>query len=152
MQTVRELLEDKRHRPLVYVGPESTVLQALQIMSEADVGAVLVMDRGDIVGIFSERDYARRVVLEGRTSAGTHVREIMTSKVIYVRPAQTIDECMALMTDRRIRHLPVLEDGAVIGVLSIGDLVRATITEQQYTIEQLVNYIQGQHHGVVSSQ
>ncbi|RXZ43607.1 CBS domain-containing protein [Crenobacter cavernae] len=150
MQTVREILEDKRHRPLVYVGPESTVFQALQIMSEADVGALLVMDMGDIVGIFSERDYARRVVLQGRTSAGTHVREIMTSKVVYVKPEQTIDECMALMTEKRIRHLPVLEDGTVIGVLSIGDLVRATITEQQFTIEQLVNYIQGQHHGAVA--
>ncbi|MNR55986.1 D-arabinose 5-phosphate isomerase [compost metagenome] len=94
-----------------------------------------------MVGIFSERDYARRIVLLGRTSAGTKVRDIMTSKVIFVSPEQSIGECMALMTERRIRHLPVMEDNRVIGLLSIGDLVHATIAEQQFVIEQLVKYI-----------
>lgn len=143
MPTVRQLLEQKTERKLVYVGPDSTVFQALQIMAENDIGAILVMEMGDIVGIFSERDYARRVVLQGRTSAGTHVRDIMTCKVVYVGPEHTLDQCMALMTEKRIRHLPVLEDDEVMGVLSIGDLVRATIQEQQFTIEQLVHYIQG---------
>jgi len=144
MPTVRQLLEQKTERKLVYVGPDSTVFQALQIMAENDIGAILVMEMGDIVGIFSERDYARRVVLQGRTSAGTHVRDIMTSKVVYVGPEHTLDQCMALMTEKRIRHLPVLENDEVLGVLSIGDLVRATIQEQQFTIEQLVHYIQGE--------
>jgi CBS domain-containing protein len=144
MPTVRQLLEQKSQRKLVYVRPDATVFQALQIMAENDIGAILVMEMGDIVGIFSERDYARRVVLQGRTSAGTHVRDIMTSKVVYVGPEQTVQECMALMTEKRIRHLPVMENGEVMGVISIGDLVRATIQEQQFVIEQLVQYIQGE--------
>lgn len=141
MQTVRQLLENKAIKELISVGPEMTVFQALQVMAERDVGAILVMEMGDVVGIFSERDYARRIVLMGRTSAGTKVRDIMTSKVIFVSPGQSIGECMALMTDRRIRHLPVMEDNRVIGLLSIGDLVHATIAEQQFVIEQLVKYI-----------
>ncbi|GHD79843.1 CBS domain-containing protein [Vogesella fluminis] len=141
MQTVRQLLENKAIRELISVGPEMTVFQALQVMAERDVGAILVMEMGDVVGIFSERDYARRIVLLGRTSAGTKVRDIMTGKVIFVHPEQSIDECMALMTDRRIRHLPVMENDRIIGLLSIGDLVHATIAEQQFEIEQLVKYI-----------
>ncbi|SCK16192.1 CBS domain-containing protein [Vogesella sp. LIG4] len=140
MQTVRQLLAQKKGG-LITVGPDATVFQALQIMAEHDIGAVLVMDMGDVLGIFSERDYARRIVLQGRTSAGTKVRDIMTSKVVYVRPEQTVAECMALMTEKRFRHLPVLEEDKVLGLLSIGDLVRATIDEQQFVIEQLVNYI-----------
>ncbi len=140
MQTVRQLLVQKRSG-LITVGPDATVFQALQIMAEHDIGAVLVMDMGDVLGIFSERDYARRIVLQGRTSAGTKVRDIMTSKVVYVTPEQTVADCMALMTEKRFRHLPVLEDDKVLGLLSIGDLVRATIDEQQFVIEQLVNYI-----------
>ncbi|MFC3531837.1 CBS domain-containing protein [Vogesella facilis] len=140
MQTVRQLLLHKRSG-LITVGPDATVFQALQIMAEHDIGAVLVMDMGDVLGIFSERDYARRIVLQGRTSAGTKVRDIMTSKVVYVTPEQSVAECMALMTDKRFRHLPVLEDDKVLGLLSIGDLVRATIDEQQFVIDQLVNYI-----------
>ena len=140
MQTVRQLLVQKRSG-LITVGPDATVFQALQIMAEHDIGAVLVMDMGDVLGIFSERDYARRIVLQGRTSAGTKVRDIMTSKVVYVMPEQTVADCMALMTEKRFRHLPVLEDDKVLGLLSIGDLVRATIDEQQFVIEQLVNYI-----------
>ena len=140
MQTVRQLLVQKRSG-LITVGPDATVFQALQIMAEHDIGAVLVMDMGDVLGVFSERDYARRIVLQGRTSAGTKVRDIMTSKVVYVTPEQTVADCMALMTEKRFRHLPVLEDDKVLGLLSIGDLVRATIDEQQFVIEQLVNYI-----------
>ncbi|WP_199154619.1 CBS domain-containing protein [Chromobacterium sp. ASV23] len=142
MQTVRQLLDSKPSRSLVYVSPDSTVFQALQVMAESDIGAVLVMESGDIVGIFSERDYARRIVLQGRTSAGTKVRDIMTSRVVYVTPQQTLDQCMALMTEKRIRHLPVLEDQTVLGILSIGDLVRATIEEQEQVINHLVHYIQ----------
>ncbi|MEJ8676684.1 CBS domain-containing protein [Chromobacterium amazonense] len=142
MQTVRQLLDSKPNRSLVYVSPDSTVFQALQVMAESDIGAVLVMESGDIVGIFSERDYARRIVLQGRTSAGTKVRDIMTSRVVYVTPQQTLDQCMALMTEKRIRHLPVMEDQTVLGILSIGDLVRATIEEQEQVINHLVHYIQ----------
>lgn len=142
MQTVRQLLDSKPNRALVYVNPESTVFQALQVMAENDIGAVLVMEEGGIVGIFSERDYARRIVLQGRTSAGTKVRDIMTSRVVYVTPSQTLDDCMALMTEKRIRHLPVLEGREVMGMLSIGDLVRATIEEQEQVINHLVHYIQ----------
>ena len=140
MQTVRQLLERKSGE-LISVSPDATVFQALQVMAEQDIGAVLVMDMGDVLGIFSERDYARRIVLQGRTSAGTKVRDIMTSKVVYVGPQQSVAECMALMTDKHFRHLPVMDAGRVIGMLSIGDLVRATIEEQQLVIEQLVNYI-----------
>lgn len=142
MPTVRQLLNEKPQRAVISVSPESTVYQALQVMADMDVGAVLVMARGEVLGIFSERDYARRIVLQGRTSVTTPVRDIMTCKVVYVEPKNTLQECMALMTDRHIRHLPVLEDGLVIGMLSIGDLVRATIAEQQFFIDQLVHYIQ----------
>ncbi|UTH76665.1 CBS domain-containing protein [Chromobacterium sp. IIBBL 290-4] len=142
MQTVRQLLDGKPNRALVYVSPDNTVFQALQVMAENDIGAVLVMESGDVVGIFSERDYARRIVLQGRTSAGTKVRDIMTSRVVYVTPLQTLDQCMALMTEKRIRHLPVMEDQTVLGILSIGDLVRATIEEQEQVISHLVHYIQ----------
>lgn len=142
MQTVKQFLESKPNRALVYVTPDSTVFQALQVMAENDIGAVLVMESGDIVGIFSERDYARRIVLQGRTSAGTKVRDIMTSRVVYVTPLQTLDECRSLMTEKRIRHLPVMEDQTVLGILSIGDLVRATIEEQEQVINHLVHYIQ----------
>lgn len=134
MQTVRQLLNEKSQRALISISPDDTVYQALQVMAECDIGAVLVMEMGAVVGIFSERDYARRIVLQGRTSITTPVRDIMTSKVVYVTPATSMSECMALMTEKHIRHLPVLEDGLVVGVLSIGDLVRATIAEQQYVI------------------
>ncbi|GGY08642.1 CBS domain-containing protein [Paludibacterium paludis] len=142
MQTVRQLLEAKSHHGIIHIGPDATVFQALQLMADRDVGAVLVMEDDELVGIFSERDYARRIVLQGRTSAGTHVRDIMTSRVVYVTPENTLDQCMALMTDKHIRHLPVMDAGKLIGLLSIGDLVRATIEEQKFVIEQLVHYIQ----------
>lgn len=142
MQTVRQLLNEKSQRALISVDPEFTVYQALQVMADKDVGAVLVMENGSVIGIFSERDYARRIVLQGRTSVTTPVRDTMTSRVVYVQPDNTLQQCMALMTDKHIRHLPVMEDGLVIGMLSIGDLVRATIELQQMEINQLVHYIQ----------
>ena len=141
MQTVRQLLEQKASHDLITIGPDATVFQALQVMAEQDIGAILVMEMGDTVGIFSERDYARRIVLQGRTSAGTKIRDIMTSRVLYVSLDQTVGECMALMTEKHFRHLPVMDNGQVVGILSIGDLVRATIEEQQFVIEQLVSYI-----------
>lgn len=110
-------------------------------MAEHNIGAVLVMEEGKLQGIFSERDYARRVVLQGRTSAGTRVGEIMTRRVLFVSPDRTINECMALMADKRIRHLPVIDDEAVVGMVSIGDVVSATIAEQNFLIDQLSHYI-----------
>lgn len=141
MKTARQLLNEKARPGVFLVRPDATVYQALQLMAEKDIGAVLVMEADQLVGIFSERDYARKVVLQGKTSAGTPIAEIMTRKVVFVRPSQTIDECMALMSDKRIRHLPVLDEAKVIGVLSITDLVRETIAEQQFVIQQLENYI-----------
>ena len=142
MKTVRELLRNKGDQ--VYsLGPEATVYEALTLMAEKDVGALLVLDSGQLVGILSERDYARKIVLKGKTSRETPVREIMTEKVVWVRPDQTIEECMALMTNKRIRHLPVLEGGRLLGVISIGDVVKDIISEQEFMIEQLENYITG---------
>lgn len=140
MKTVAHVLESKPTE-LVSVAPDSIVYDALTLMAERQVGAVLVLDRGTLVGILSERDYARKVVLLGKTSRDTAVREIMTDKVVCIRPGNTIDECMALMTDKRVRHLPVLEDNKVVGVISIGDVVKEMIAEQKFIIEQLEHYI-----------
>jgi CBS domain-containing protein len=127
------------------VGPNATVFQALEMMAAKNVGALLVMDGPRLAGIFSERDYARKVVLEGRTSRETPVRDIMSKKVVCVTPAQTIDDCMALMTDKRIRHLPVIDGDEVLGVISVGDVVKAVISDQTFTISQLEHYITGTH-------
>ena len=131
------------NRGIFSVSPSTTVLDALRYMSEKNIGAVLVIDMGRLAGIFSERDYARKVVLLGRSSQDTPVRDIMTSRVVCVGPQRTVEECMALMTDKRIRHLPVIEHGELIGLLSIGDLVKEVISEQQFLISQLESYI---HH------
>ncbi len=140
MSMVHDILRAKGDS--VYsVSPDVTVLEALGVMADHDIGAVLVLDDERLVGILSERDYARKVVLAGRSSKDSKVREVMTSHVVCVAPTRSIDECMALMTDRRLRHLPVLEHKRVIGVVSIGDLVKATIDDQQFTIEQLQSYI-----------
>ena len=141
MQTARQLLLAKHRQAIFAVRPETTVYQALQLMAEKDIGAVLVMEDAKLVGIFSERDYARKVVLQGKTSAGTPIAEIMTRRVIYVRPDQTVDECMAIMSEKRFRHLPVMDGDTVLGVLSITDLVREKMAEQEFLIEQLENYI-----------
>jgi len=140
MKTVKGILEAKSHR-LLSISPEASVLDALKLMAEKDVGALVVLDGDHLAGIFSERDYARKVILQGKSSKDTPVREIMTHKVVCVRPDQSVEECMALMTDKRIRHLPVLEDRRVTGVISIGDVVKEVISEQRFVIEQLEHYI-----------
>lgn len=143
MKTVSDLLRVKGNQ-VWSIGPDATVYDALTLMAEKDVGALLVLDNvGQLVGILSERDYARKIVLKGKTSRETPVRAIMTGKVLWVRPDQTIEEIMALMTNKRIRHLPVLEEGRLVGVISIGDVVKAIISEQEFMIEQLANYITG---------
>ncbi len=140
MKTVEQMLEGKIHR-LLSISPDATVYDALQTMAEHEVGALVVLDGERLAGIFSERDYARKVILFGKSSKETLVREIMTDKVLCVRPDQTVDQCMALMTDKRVRHLPVLDHKKVIGVISIGDVVKEVISEQRFMIEQLENYI-----------
>src|SRR5437870_2820401 len=142
MKTVSQLLRTKG-QAILSVSPEIPVFEALQVMAEKNVGALLVVEGGELVGIFSERDYARKVILKGKSSKDTPVQEIMSSHVLYVRPEQTIEDCMALMTDKRVRHLPVLEQGKIAGVISIGDVVKALIAEQQFIIAQLQNYITG---------
>ena len=143
MKNAKQLLQDKLRPGMFSVPPDATVFQALQLMAEKDIGALLVMENETLLGIFSERDYARKVVLQGKTSAATPIRDIMTAKVVFARPSSSIDECMALMSERRIRHLPVMDSNVVVGVLSITDLVRAQIAEQQFVIEQLEHYIHG---------
>jgi CBS domain-containing protein len=140
MHTVKQLLDSKRGS-VVTIAPYASVFEALELMAERDIGAVVVVDDDHVIGILSERDYARKVILHNKSSKEITVDEIMTDRVLYVSPTHTIDECMALMTDKRIRHLPVMNDDRLIGVLSIGDLVKATITEQDFTIRQLEHYI-----------
>lgn len=140
MKTVSQLLQAKNGK-VWSVTPESSVFDALKLMAEKNVGALLVMSDRKLQGVLSERDYARKVILLGKSSHDLAVSEIMSDKVVCVGPQQTVDECMALMSGKRIRHLPVLEDGKVIGVLSIGDLVKEVIAEQQLTIQQLESYI-----------
>ena len=137
--TVRAMLRSKSS---VYaVAPGDTVFDALRLMADKNIGALIVRSDQTLEGIFSERDYARKVILLGKTSKETLVREIMTTQVICVEPDWTADQCMALMTDKRIRHLPVMEHGQLIGVISIGDVVRAVVDEQQFTISSLQRYI-----------
>jgi CBS domain-containing protein len=142
MKTVGELLQAKGY-DIWSVAPDDSVYDALQLMADKNVGAVLVTEAGNLVGIVSERDYARKVILKGKTSKDTPVREIMTEKVVYVRPDQTSDECMVLMTDKRVRHLPVIENDQLIGIISIGDVVKAIMSHQEFMLEQLENYITG---------
>ncbi len=142
MKTIRQLLENKGH-DVLSATPETSVYEALELMAEHNIGALLVLDGDNLVGIFSERDYARKVVLKGKSSRGTVLGEIMSKKVACVRADQTIEECMALMTDKRIRHLPVLENDELAGVISIGDVVKVVISEQEFLITQLENYITG---------
>jgi CBS domain-containing protein len=136
------LLENKGYQVWT-IGPDRTVFEALERLAEKDIGALLVMEEKELAGIFSERDHARRVDLEGRKCRETTVGEVMTTEVITVTPEQSIDECMGLMTDRQIRHLPVVENDEVIGVISIGDVVKEVIAEQEFRIEQLQNFIKG---------
>lgn len=140
MTLVSHLL-DRKGRALFSIEPEAPVLEAIRMMAERHVGALLVMRGSELAGILSERDYARKVVLLGRSSAETPVRQIMTSSVITVSPDNSVQDCMRLMTEHHIRHLPVIEGGRIVGMISIGDLVKAVIEDQQQTIEQLESYI-----------
>jgi CBS domain-containing protein len=142
MKTVAQILRTKGHE-VFSISPEMSVFEALGLMAEKNVGALLVVEGGRLTGIFSERDYARKVILKGKASRETPVREIMTSHVLYVSPEQSVHDCMALMTDKRVRHLPVLAEERLVGLISIGDVVKAIITEQEFIIEQLQNYITG---------
>jgi CBS domain-containing protein len=140
MTTVQDILNEKGH-DLYRIGPDHTVLDALRLMAEQEIGALPVMDGDRLVGLISERDYARKVILLDRKSSDTRVRDIMMNRVPCVSPTRTVEECMALMTDKRVRHLPVLRDGHLIGLVSIGDLVKSIIDEQQFIISQLELYI-----------
>ena len=143
MTVVAEILKSKIDGSVHSIVPTATVLQALQTMAERRIGALLVMEGDAIVGILTERDYARKIALMGRTSLTTLVSDVMTTAVMYVQPTQSSEECMALMTQNRLRHLPVVDDGMVIGMISIGDLVKDIISEQQFIIEQMKHYISG---------
>jgi predicted transcriptional regulator len=142
MRTVNEILRNKGHA-VWSVGPDATVYDVLKLMDEKNLGAVLVMEGDCLVGLLSERDYARKVALRGRTSRDTLARDIMTERVTCVFPDQTAEECMALMTEKRVRHLPVLEGDRVVGIISIGDVVKTIIDEKQFIIDQLEHYITG---------
>ena len=139
--TIRQILRGKHD--VFQIAPEATVLEALRVMADKNIGALLVLSEGRLVGIFSERDYARKMVLHGKSSKDTPVSEIMTPKVVTIDPDRTAGECMALMTEKRFRHLPVMENGQLLGVISIGDVVRVVVEEQQFTIKQLESYIAG---------
>jgi CBS domain-containing protein len=140
MATARHLL-DRKGRAIFSIGPDEPVLEAIRMMADHHVGALLVMQANKLLGIVSERDYARKVILKGRSSADTPVSQIMSSPVITVALTNSVQECMQLMTSRRLRHLPVVEAGEVLGMISIGDLVKAVMEEQKQTIEQLESYI-----------
>ena len=142
MTTVKQILDNKGHE-IFAVSPNDTVFESLQQMADKRIGALLVMDGEKLVGIVTERDYARKVILEGKSSRDIHVEDIMTRQVLCVPPERTVDECMALMSDKRARHLPVVEHKRVIGVVSIGDLVKVVISEQRFLIDQLQHYISG---------
>jgi CBS domain-containing protein len=142
MKTISQFL-DQSNRPVYSVGPNATVREALEVMAQQNIGALLVLDDDSLAGIFSERDYARKVVLKGKSSSEAKVSEIMTSKVITINTKHTIDQCMQIMTDNHIRHLPIVNDQNVMGLISIGDVVREMIAYQKSMIEQLQSYIAG---------
>ena len=142
MATVKQLLQGKGH-DIWSIGPEASVYDAVAMMADKEVGALLVMEGDSLVGVLSERDYARKVMLQGRSSTDTKIKEIMTSRVAYARPDQSVEDCMGMMTDKRVRHLPVMDGDKVLGIISIGDLVKAIIEEQQHVIKQLEQYISG---------
>ena len=145
MTAVADILKSKGHAVVHAIEPDDSVFQALQRMADKGIGALLVMQGDEVVGIVTERDYARKVALNGRSSALTLVRDVMTTSVMFVKPSQTSEECMALMTDNRLRHLPVMEGNRLVGLISIGDLVKDIISEQKFVINQLAQYISGQH-------
>jgi CBS domain-containing protein len=143
MYTVRQILQNKGNQ-IWSISPAASVYEALQLMAARDIGALAVVQEERLVGIFSERDYARKVILHGKTSRETRVDEIMTGRVVVVGPERTTEECMALMTEKHIRHLPVVEGERLIGLISIGDVVKAVISNQEFVINQLENYISGE--------
>ena len=143
MKSAAQILKSKPGQTVESVTPSTSVFDAVKLMAEKNIGALLVMEDLKIAGMVTERDYARKIILMGRSSKETLVRDIMTSPVMYVRPDQTNEECMALMTDSRVRHLPVVDKGELIGLISIGDLVKDIIFEQKFIIEQLEQYISG---------
>jgi CBS domain-containing protein len=147
--TIDELLKIKLTNEVWAVSPKVTVFEALQMMANKDIGALLVIEEGQLVGIFSERDYARKIILHGKSSLQTPVREVMTSDIVTVKPENTVEECMALMTDHHFRHLPVMSNGQLLGVVSIGDIVKAVIRGQAQIITSLENYINGSGYGKV---
>ena len=141
-KTIRDILNTKGS-DVYTIGADANIFEALERMAEKNIGALLVMDKGALVGILSERDYARKVILQGLSSPMTKVRAIMTDNVCYARPEQTVEECMAVITEKRCRHLPVIDGESLVGVVSIGDLVKASIAEKEFIIGQLENYIKG---------
>lgn len=143
MKTVAQILKTKQNQAVYTISPDAKVFDAIKMMSEHSIGALLVTEGEVIVGIVTERDYARKMILKGRSSTDTSVRDIMTSSVMYVRPEDSNEQCMALMTQNRLRHLPILDHGKLIGIISIGDLVKDIISEQQFIIQQLEHYIMG---------
>ena len=144
MTTAADILKSKPNQAIFAIGPRASVYDALQLAADKGVGALLVMEDERVVGIVTERDYARKVALMSRSSKDTAVSEIMTTAVMYVHPRQTNAECMALMTDKRVRHLPVMDEGKLLGLISIGDLVKDIISEQEFIIQQLQLYIAGE--------
>lgn len=142
MITVKEMLKEKDSGVLT-ISPQETVYKALEIMAEKNLGALVVVEGEKVVGMFSERDYARNVVLKGKSSKDTLIKDLMSANPCYVRPEQTLNDCMALITEKRTRHLPVLEGGKLIGIVSIGDVVKQYIVDKEFTIRQLENYISG---------
>ena len=142
MSTVDKLLKAKGSNAWS-IDPQATVFGALELMLEKDVGGLLIVEEGKLIGIFTERDYARKLILKGRFSKDTCVRDLMTKNVLYVEPKNTVEDCMRLMTTKRVRHLPVLQDGKILGIVTIGDVVKRIISEQEFTIHQLENYISG---------
>ena len=143
MKTLQQLLDNKKHKSVISIAPHRPVFDALVVLAEYKIGALLVLDGDKLVGIFSERDYAREIILKGKSSKTTPISEVMSSNVLTVKPSNTVEQAMSIMSDKHIRHLPVLEGDKVIGMLSIGDLVKETIEYQQTLIKQLESYITG---------
>jgi len=144
MKTLQQILNEKKHKELISIAPDRPVFDALVILAEYRIGALAIMQGDNLVGIFSERDYAREIVLQGRSSKTTQLQEVMSSNVITGKPNDLVDAAMSLMSEKRIRHLPIVDGSKVLGMLSLGDLVKETITYQQNLIKQLENYIRGQ--------
>lgn len=144
MKTVSDILKEKK-KEIYSIAPDATVFDALKLMDEKEVGALIVMEKGAVVGIISERDYARKIILKDKSSKKTLVKEIMTSQMFSVKPETTVEECMVLMTAKKVRHLPVFDKGKFVGIVSVGDAIKSIISHQEILIEQLSNYIAGKY-------